>query len=66
MNLPPTLSNQLLSLLFKDKAELIRHLKEIHDSPVSFGDIKGRERKRKVEILIKKLEKNIMKWKKIK
>lgn len=57
MKLPPTLSTQILSFLFKDKAGLIRHLKEIYDSPVSFSDIKGRERQRKAGILIKKLEK---------
>lgn len=38
MKLPPTLSNQLLSFLFKDKAGLIKHLKKIYDSPVSFSD----------------------------
>lgn len=57
MKFPPTLSTQILSFLFRDKAGLIKHLKEIHDSPVSFSDIKRRERRRKAEILIKKLEK---------
>lgn len=36
MKVPSTLSAQILSFLFKDKAGLIRHLKEIQDSPVSF------------------------------
>lgn len=57
MKLPPTISTQILSFLFKDKAGLIKHLREIQDSPVSFSDVKARERKRKAEILIKKLEK---------
>lgn len=57
MKLPPTLSNQILAFLFKDKAGLIRHLREIYDSPVSFSDVKARERKRKLGNIIKKLEK---------
>lgn len=57
MKLPPTLSTQILSFLFKDKAGLIKHLKEIYDSPVPFSDIKARERQRKAGILIKKLVK---------
>lgn len=57
MKLPPTLSIHILSFLFKDKAGLIKHLKEIQNSPVSFSDIKRRERQRKAGILIKKLEK---------
>lgn len=57
MKIPSTLSAQILSFLFKDKAVLIRHLKEIQDSPVSFSDVKGRERQRKAGILVKKLEK---------
>ena len=57
MKLPTTLSNQILTFLFKNKAGLIRHLKEIYDSPVSFSDVKARERKRKLGNIIKKLEK---------
>jgi len=57
MKVPSTLSAQILPFLFKDKAGLIRHLKEIQDSPVSFSDVKGRERQRKAGILVKKLEK---------
>lgn len=57
MKLPPPLSTQILSFLFKDKAGLIKHLKEIQDGPVSFSDVRERERQRKVGILIKKLEK---------
>lgn len=57
MKIPLTLSNQILTFLFKDKSGLIKYLKEIPDSPVSFSDVKAREEKRKVEIIIKKLEK---------
>lgn len=57
MKIPLTLSNQILTFLFRDKAGLIKYLKEIRDSPVSFADVKAREEKRKVGIIIKKLEK---------
>ena len=46
-----------LTLPIKDKSGLIKYLKEIRDSPVSPSDIKAREEKRKVGIIIKKLEK---------
>jgi hypothetical protein len=57
MKIPLTLSNQILTFLFKDKSGLIKYLKEIRDSPVSFSDVKGMERQRKAGILVKKLEK---------
>lgn len=59
MKIQLTLSNQILTFLFKDKSGLIKYLKEIRDSPVSPSDIKAREEKRKVGIIIKKLEKKL-------
>ena len=57
MKIQLTLSNQILTFLFKDKSGLIKYLKEIRDSPVSPSDLQAREEKRKVGIIIKKLEK---------
>jgi hypothetical protein len=46
MNIPPTLLTQLIKLLY-----------QFYYESTDLGDIKARERKRKAEILIKKLEK---------
>lgn len=46
MNIPPTLFAQLIKLLY-----------QFCNEPTDLGDIKARERRRKAEILIKKLEK---------